>query len=279
MRLLTIIHAVHVWFLLCATAFNSVRADDVTPIPAKAKVVFPGVAPIAAPVLPDAVSVLQANQLFVVTSDEPFVLIASPANLVNITRESGPLKVRSVFADGTGKLETRTYQQPHIWIVEAVGEGRVELIAIPNGFDDESDFVRRWVDCGHAPQPPPGPDIDPEPQPDKVTGFRVLMIYETSAKLTREQSNILNSTKIRGLLNQVCTKGADGRAEWRCWDKDIEIAATESKPMVDLWNAVKPKLGELPKLVVAINGNATVMELPATEDATFEKLKSLAGVK
>lgn len=256
-----------------------VRGEDPTPVPTKAKVTFPGVAPVpAAPVLPDAVSVLQANQLFVVTSDEPFVLIASPANLVTITRETGPLKVRSVFADGTGKLETRTYSAPHIFIVEAAGEGRVELIAIPNGFTDDGDLVRRWVDCGHAPQPPPGPDVDPV-NPTPVTGFRVLMIYETSAKLTREQSNILNSTKIRGLLNQVCTKGSDGRAEWRCWDKDIEVGANESKPLVDLWNAVKPKLGELPKLVVAINGNATVMELPASEDATFEKLKSLAGVK
>ncbi len=104
------------------------------------------------------------------------------------------------------------------------------------------------------------------------------MVYESVAKLNREQLNILHSTQITAFLNTACTKGSDGRAEWRKWDQDVMVSPKESPQIVALWDSVKPQLGQLPRLVVAVNGAATVMDFPATEAETLAKLKQLAGV-
>lgn len=266
--------------IIAVFAALPVFADGPSPAAAPA-IQFPGVAPTpASPVLPDAVSTLLPTQLYVVTSDQPFLLLASPARMVTITQEQGPIKIRATFADGAGKLETRTYAARYVAIVESASDGRVELLGVPAGVTDESEITRRLIDCGKGPIPPPDvepePDVTPTPGP---VGFRVIMVYETSAALAREQSNILNSTKLRGVLNEVCSKGPDGRAEWRCWDKDVVIGASESPEMVKLWNAVKGQVSPLPRLVVAVNGKATVMDLPASEDATIAKVKEMAGAK
>jgi len=271
MRLITIIHAIHIWFWIVATAFNSVKADDVTPIPAKAKVTFPGVAPIAAPVLPDAVSVLEPSSLFVVTSDEPFVLLASPSRLVTITTDTGPIKIRAVFADGSKKLETRTYSAKHIAIVEASAEGRVELLAIPNGFTDESDITRRLVDCVKAGQPPP--DVDPvDPPIPAPAGVRVLMIFETSANNSREAMGAIYSPKVKEWLDKNCAKNGT-QPEWRRFDPDIVLSANESPEIKSLWDAVKPKATSPPQVAIAVGGNVDVHPITTEADllALLEK--------
>lgn len=260
-----------------------VDAQPLVAVPTKAKVVFPGPPPQpAAPVLPDAVTTLQSNQLYVVTSDEPFVLIASPARLVRITQEDGPIKIRAVFADGSGSLETRQYAAKFIATVEATAStGRVELVSIPLGLMDESDLTRRLIDIGAAPRPPPGPDPDdvvPDPPIPTPTGFRVLFIFRTADKIPMEQRNILYSSQITAFLTEHCVKGADGRPEWRKWEPDVVIGAKESPTMVELWKSAKPKLGEPPKMIVAVNGAATVYDLPSTESEALAKLKKLAGV-
>lgn len=269
-------------------------ADD-TPqqIPLAQKIWFPAVpvpdkVPVtpAPPADPDAVPTLAYGQVYVVQSESDFILLASPANLVAITPPSaGPITVRGLFADGPGKIETRTFKSKYVAFVDAVekARGRVELIAIPVGVADESAVTRQLVDIGVAPQPPPPgpddpdiPDVPPTPAP---TGFRVIFAFESTAALSREQLNILHSTSITAFLNQACAKGADGRAEWRKWDKDVAISAKESATIVELWNASKLKLDTLPRMIVAVNGSATVMEFGATEAETLAKLKTAAGVK
>lgn len=280
--------------LYLCLASSALCAEDSAPeaIPAiPPRIVFPvlptpdkqPVAP-APPADPDAVPTLAYGQIYVVQSETAFILLASPRELVTITPTPGPIAVRGVFVDGTGKVETRTFQSKYVAFVDA-GEttsGRVELIAIPTGVTDESAISRQLLEVNHGPQPPPKPvdPVDPvDPPTPAPTGFRVVFAYETAAALTREQLNILNSTQITAFLNANCAKGADGRADWRKWDRDILISPRESPTIVELWNAAKPKLGTLPQMIVAVDGRATVMDLPATEVETLAKLKTIAGVK
>ena len=282
--------------ILLLLSVSVLYADEPTPEPIPAvnpAIVFPvlptpdklPVAP-TPPADPDAVPSLAYGQVYVVQSDVDFILLASPANLVAITPPStGPITVRGLFADGPGKIETRTFRSKYVAFVDAVEQasGRVELIAIPVGVTDESSVTRQLVDLGLGPQPPPGP-VDPTPDPvipptPVPTGFRVIFAFESTAAMSREQLNILHSTAITAFLNQACAKGADGRAEWRKWDKDVAISAKESATIVELWNASKPKLDTLPRMIVAVNGSATVMDFGATEAETLAKLKTAAGVK
>lgn len=233
------------------------------------------------PADPDAIPVLVYGQLYPVQSEVEFFLRAYPKSLVNITPPvKGPVTARGIFVNG-GKVETRVLTGKYVAFVDA-GEkavGRVDLVATPVGNANENTIVEQTIDVNTGPRPPPKPDDPVEPDVTVPTGFRVILVYESTAALSREQLNILHSTAITAFLNQTCVKGADGRAEWRKWDKDIVVTPKESATLVELWNAAKPKLGTLPQMIVAVNGNAMVMDFPATEAETLTKLKTIAGVK
>lgn len=275
MRPKTLLKSIILALAIAAAGVAVVNADE--PIPAKPSLVFPGVAPTpAAPVLPDAVTTLLPSQLYVVTSDQPFLLLASPARMVTITQEQGPIKIRATFADGSGKLETRTYAAKYVAIVEAASDGRVELLGVPAGVTDESEITRRLIDCGKGPIPPP--DVEPEPEPDVPPGpqtLRVIMAFESSAPMSREHLNTLHSTAITAWLNEHCTKGPDGRAGWRKWDQDVVVEANEDPEIAAIWKASKSQLGTLPRLIVAAGTKVTVMDFEATESATLDKLKGM----
>lgn len=236
---------------------------------------------------PPQVPVLEYGKFYVVQSETQFFIAASPRQSANVTYETGPLRLRGMFADGSGDIETRNYSSKFIAIIDASKgvSGKVELLAIPVGIKSENELVRTVVEVGKTPIPPPGPtpdkvDVKPHPpKPDVVvpTGLRVLFVYETSAKYPPEVTKILYSTAIVEYLNQRCVKGDDGRAEWRKWDKDVQIASTESKTMKALFEQAKSKLGEMPQLVIAVNGNAKVYDLPPTEQETLALLKKLGG--
>lgn len=241
---------------------------------------FPNLPVASIPQTSDAVPVLEFEQLYVVESDAEFFLLASPKGLVRITYDDGPMKIRAKFADGSAELETRTYESRYIATVEASkgASGRVELIAIPAGVQDEGSIARRLIDIGVGPQPPPDPEPKPPGPSPAPAGFRVLMVYESSAKLTQEQRNILNSTAITGYLNAHCVKHPKlGTPEWRKWDKDIEVSPKESETMRKLWEETKPKLGELPQILIVVNGKGQLYPLPETEAETLKLLKQNGG--
>lgn len=117
--------------------------------------------------VPGSVPVLSGDVIYVVSQEEPFLLFASPPGLVSVTRETGPLRIRAKFLDGSGKVETRTYAGKHIAIIEATGKGKVELIAVPAGATDEGAAQRMLIEANNGAQPPPKPDpeVIPEPKP------------------------------------------------------------------------------------------------------------------
>ena len=131
------------------------------------------------PVVPASVNELKEDSWFVIEADIPCIVLASRNGFVSITQEvrktlpdgttEGPLRLRGKFADGNGKVETRTYTAKSIWIIEALAPGEVELLIVPNGAVDESAVIRRTlVVGGTGPRPPPKPDpiVDPTPKPD-----------------------------------------------------------------------------------------------------------------
>lgn len=263
------------FFLLLLLAAPSFAADP----PA---IRLPELAPVPQP-MPAAtpVSKLTAATLYVVDGDTDYLLLASPKGLVTTTTEAGPVKVRGVFADGNGKVETRTYKGKAVTFVEAAGTGRVELLIVPKGAASEADVIRRTldVDAGQGPQPPPTPTPTPTPTPQPIpgaTGLRVLFVYESSANMTREQLNVLNSTAVRAYLNAHCAKDAKGRAEWRSWDKDVD-ASKESDVWRRLWAATKPNLGPLPQVVVVTDQAGETFPLPATEADLLALLQRYGG--
>jgi hypothetical protein len=262
-------------------------AEDTVPVvptPAKPPIVFPALPPSGEPVTippvqvdPEAVPKLAYGQIYVVQSDVEFTLLASPEKLVTITPVAGPVTVRGVFADGNGKVETRTFKAPFVAFVDANegASGRVELL----GVIDRSNITRQLIDIGAGPRPPPLPPPGPGPTP-APTGFRVLFIYNSTANLSREQYNILFSTKIVDYLNTHCVKaGPQNIPEWRKWSPKVNVTEKESKTMVDLWNSIDhAKIADkLPQIVIAVNGQAETFALPATEADTIALLKTKGG--
>lgn len=235
---------------------------------------------------PDAVLKLSADTLYVIDSDVPVIVLASPRGLVSVSEEAGPLRIRGRFIDGAGKAESRTYKGKHVVTVEAVASGRVELLVIPVGATKEADVIRRVidVDAGQGPIPPPKPKPDPDPKPDPVDpaapipvpGLRVLVVYESAdiPRMPAAQSAILFSAKVREYLNAACVVGADGRTrEWRMWDKDT---ATDGE--AKLWqDAMKRPRGTVPTVLISNGKSGYEGPLPATADEFLALLRKYEG--
>lgn len=111
--------------------------------------------------VPGSVPILTKDVFYVVGSKTDALVRPHPAELVKVTKEAGPIKIRGVFYDGGGKVETRSYSEPFVFIVEPVGTGRVEIDFIPVKASPvaEKDIVQQTIDVnsGQAPIPPPIP--------------------------------------------------------------------------------------------------------------------------
>ena len=163
---------------MLATLFLSV-ALSADPLPIR----LPELAvPTPMPRPASAVSKLSGDQFYIVDSDVPVMVIASPEGVVSITEDSGPLKLKGKFADGKGGIETRTYAGKYIFTIEAVMTGKVEIIVIKQGSGETKSTIhsRRTLDvtAGEGPRPPPPgptPDPKPDPTPNKVEKLRVIV--------------------------------------------------------------------------------------------------------
>jgi len=151
--------------LLCTAAAPAEPPAQPAPAP---WIVFPEAAPAptpepppAPPPVPAGVPQLGADQILVIDAKEPCFLLTSPAGLVSVTQEAGPIRIRAKFVGGSGKTETRTFAGPTVFTLEAKSAGRVELIVVKAGAKSVDDVARRLVDVGLGPQPPPTPPLTP----------------------------------------------------------------------------------------------------------------------
>jgi len=222
---------------------------------------------------------LTGADLYVIDSDAPVIVLASPLGLVSITEEAGPIKIRSLFVDGT-KAETRTYKGKQVFLIEAAATGTVELLVIPKSATaSAADVIRKTlqVDQGIGPRPPPDPPKPTETALPLDGKFRVLIVEEKAdrSKLTAGQQAAIFGVPVRNWLDGRCAVGPDGKTrEYRIFDKDTSVvsdAATWRKAM----EFVATKKLTIPAIVV--NNGRDEFAGPLPKDDVFPLLKKMAG--
>lgn len=166
--------------------------------------------------------ILTPDLNYIIESDVDGVVLARPTGLVKITKETGPLRIRGRFIDGSPgtKIETRTYKGPNIFIVDAVNTGTVDLSFIPFGFKSELDILSRTVRVDIGPTPSPPPDNDPKPAPPEPTPKADLLwiiVVEETKDRTPATASVLNDFQY---WNNIRSKGH----YVRFYDKDQEEA-------------------------------------------------------
>jgi hypothetical protein len=272
--------------ILLILASQAVAADPPAPV------VFPDSAAPVAPVIPPkpvppkpkppAIPVLTPDTLYVVDYPGDAIVLASPPGVVRITTEAGPVKIKAKFADGAGKVETRSFTGKSVITVEALTSGRAELIVIPVGATKESDIGRKLIDSLTAPLPPPVPPKPPAPKPSAAPiagdGFKVLIVIEEMQAQTYPpaQQNAIYGKATRDYLNAKCPVGADGKTkEWRIYDQNVDASA-ESKVWQD---AMKRERKSVPWIVVSNpqNGGGFEGPLPTTEAEITALLRKFGG--
>lgn len=159
------------YLLLAAPA-----AAQPTPAPPAPVVVLPEAPPAPVPPspkpAPGAPMQLTGDALYVARSEKDCLLLLSTTeagkragDIVKVTLEHGPLRVRGVFVGGSGKSETKHFPEKNIWLIEAAGTGAVEVIVVPSGVVAEAGVFRQMLEVNGArpppPDPPPGPVDDP----------------------------------------------------------------------------------------------------------------------
>lgn len=239
----------------------------------------PGIVPAPGPVA-GAVDTLRPDTLYVVTADIPLIILQSPdGGLVTVTAVASPMNFFAKFADGTGKFESRTYEDKHIYVLSPEKAGTCELLLIPQGVESAEQIVRQKLTVsGLGPQPPPDPDPDPGPDPGpnpKPESFRVIWIRESGATLPAAQTAIPSAKVIRDYLNAKATKD-DGQPGWREYDPD---QTTVNEPVVfqELWKAIKAKQWNVPCVAIEVNGKVTVLPFPSDTADALATLKRYGG--
>lgn len=271
-----------------AAPLTSIPRAAAAPTPPPVSIKFPDLQPTPGPkptpVDPAVNAKLTVDVLYVVQSDTPFLLFASPPELVSITKEAGPLRVRGKFIDGAGKTETRNLTGKFIAIVEAASSGKVELLAVPVGADVESLAIRKTidVDAGQGPIPPPKPPEPkpPEPKPpEPVKSFRVVWVFESANTIPQAQLSVMDAKTVRDYLNANCTKDMDWPG-WRRWDKDTD-AKGDYPAFKSMWEIVQPKVStlSLPRVVVIVNDVPTIEPFPASPAAAIALFTKYNGGK
>lgn len=152
----------------------------VTPV-----IVLPMVDPVPIPApQPSPVSKLGPNVYYVVYSDAPFMVQASPVGIVSVTKDAGPLRVRGYFAEAPTVIQTKTFTAKNLAFVDALATGKCELLIWPTGATGDGQVIRRCLDVNVLPIPPPAPPsppIPPVPVDEFTASVQAAYAAETQA--------------------------------------------------------------------------------------------------
>lgn len=191
--------------LACVLAFSSLGlAQTPAPVPPKLPDVHfpnpPAPKPVPVPVGPGSAFQLKQGVQYVITSSAQIQVIASPAGVLTVSPDVGPLRISGVFSDGTGSRETRTYKQPFLYIVEATATGGTcELIAV-SSLTDPAGVTRQAVTTDTpAPVPGPGPGPTPGPTPPPAgSGAWAVVVFDQKAP-TIAQGQVIDGPTLTAL--------------------------------------------------------------------------------
>jgi len=256
---------------MLATLFLSV-ALSADPLPIR----LPELAvPTPMPRPASAVSKLASDEWYIVDSDVPVLVLASPEGIVTVSEDSGPVKIRGKFADGAGKVESRTYKGKSVFTVEAVQTGRVEILIVPVGGDAKS-VIRRTLDVssnvGPRPPPDPTPDPKPTPKPAPYTGKFSMVVIEETDVAANNRGQFFADKELRDYL---ATKLV---GKPRIADKDVVDASGQPpKDLAPYLNHAKGK--GLPQLYLIAPDGTVLYEgnLPKTPAELIATVKKVGG--
>jgi hypothetical protein len=207
-------------------------------------------APLPAPA--SDVTKLPTGSLFVVDSDVPVVVMASPKGMVSISPEEGPMKIRGVFA-GSPKVQTKTFKGKYLFLVEAEKSGRCELFIIPVGLKGEQDVIRRTLEVGDGtnPQPPPGPG----PQPVSPLAEAVQKAFDQDGSPTKGA----DAKKLAAVFRQATEKVAAAPALFTAGEFAAMVAKARADAVDDRIPGVRePLSAELVKLGLPDQANVVL---------------------
>ena len=177
--------------VLTASGFTQ---DVVRPI--RLPVITDDVQPSPVPPSPKPVTVLPEDHFFVVESDVQLLVLHSPDGLLDVTEDSGPIRLRGRFAGGTGKVESKTFTGKWIYTIEGRQSGQAELILVPVGVTSSDQIVRAVLSVNGVKPPPTPPDDDKDetkPKPPQPTSGVTLDIVEDAENRTAETAMVLNA--------------------------------------------------------------------------------------
>ncbi len=257
-------------------------------LPEKPTVVFPIVPvldqkdvpvedlPAPPPRTPKFISELSEETWLVIESPSPIVVTSSPLGHVSIQPEEGPVRVRGKFADGTGKIETRVFSSKHLYFINAVKSGKIEiLIYIPESSQEEKDILRYTLNVmGVMPNPPPDPD-PVVPLPDPVVPkakLQIVIIEDPAVNLPASQIAIRDGQALRDYAESHCSK-TDGVPDIR----KLSVRQDVSSQPEWVRKAFAEPRSSLPFLVVSNGTTGAALPLPLTIDETLKVLKKYGG--
>lgn len=246
-------------------------------VQAQAQAILPSVPvpppPPAPKPIPGAAVTLTPDLVYVIRSDTPMIVLASPDGILSIDPQAGPQTVRGKFVEAPGKTVTKKFAEKYLYFVEPASTGRSEVLVVPVGATDAKTVQRRLIDSQLAPQPPPVPPepvppVPPSPSPIPSDRLRVLAVYESAATLTDQQTGVL-----RSVLIQEAVKQAGG--EWRVWDKDINVDVPGVDPF---WvAAMKRARTSLPWVILSSPKGFYEGPLPASVNEMIALVKKVGG--
>jgi hypothetical protein len=230
--------------------------------------------PVSPAVVSQNVSEIRADELYVVESDNPLICLTVPEGVVSVSAESGPMRIRAKLAGGTGKVSTRTFAGPHVYLFEPVGTGSAELILIPSGVELAEQVVRQSVTVGGSgPRPPP---VEPVvPVPPATSKIKVLVIEESDDRggLPLAQFSALTGKAFRDYCKAHCSMTGSS-LDIRILDQDNITGASQQ------WiteAAGKPR-SALPWIVIlGENGREASQPFPDNEEQLLALLKEYGG--
>ena len=222
---------------------------------------------------PKFIDVISYEEFYVIESEEQLLVLASPQGIVGVTYEQGPLMARGKWAGGDGSIETRMLLGKHLYFVDVITSGSVEMLVIKSGATDPAKIFRQKISTQRGPRPPPDikPDVDPDE--DKIDvpdtdGFRVLLLYDEDVDL--DIANAINSISTRKWLD-------DNTDDWRAWDRSTADMAgsvsNESKVWQDIWNSAGKSVPAGPHLLIIKGKTITVRPLTSQIIQELESVK------
>lgn len=121
------------------------------------------------PVRPERVDSFAVEDIYLIESDLPLHVLASPSGIVEVEQEQQGTVIRGKFAGGNGLLERRKVSRTHGYLVTAAMPGQVELIVLPAAATETLEVRRVALRVVGRVEPSPEPE---RPQDAVAQAFR-----------------------------------------------------------------------------------------------------------